>query len=137
MLIAHTRPAKKKKLARPLSRAPLSFSIMALRRSLHTALRLLSSRAAGPSPHSAAAPLAARFSSAAAGDERAAPAAAAADAATESLDEVRARIFGTHIGDGRSTGRKLLRGALAGPAVATWYPPEIVDPLFLDVDDTR
>ena len=108
-------------------------AIMALRRSLPIALRLLSSRAAGPSPHSATAPPLAAAAARAPFSSSSSP----PPAEDESLDQIRARIFGTHVGDGRSTGRKLLRSALAGPAVAAWYPPEIVDPLFLDVDDTR
>lgn len=55
----------------------------------------------------------------------------------ETLDQIRARIFGTHIGDGRPSGRKLLRSRLAGPTVVAWYPADIVDPLYVDVDDVR
>jgi small subunit ribosomal protein S33 len=57
----------------------------------------------------------------------------------QTLAAIRARIFGTHIGDGRPSGRKLLRKPLIGPAVAAYYPPDpaALDPLFVDVDDTR
>lgn len=57
----------------------------------------------------------------------------------QTLAAIRARIFGTHIGDGRPSGRKLLRRALIGPAVAAYYPsdPAALDPLYVDVDDTR
>lgn len=105
---------------------------MSLRRSLlDVAGRLLRATTAGPSssapPALAAAlpPAARRYST------------SSAAATDESLDEIRARIFGTAIGDGQPSGRKLLRKRLAGPAVASWYPPDIVDPLFVDVDDTR
>jgi small subunit ribosomal protein S33 len=57
----------------------------------------------------------------------------------QTLAAIRARIFGTHIGDGRPSGRKLLRKPLIGPAVANYYPPDpaALDPLFVDVEDTR
>lgn len=104
---------------------------MSLRRGL---ARLLSSVTAGPSaPPAPFAVVAAAWRSVTA--RHASISAAAPD--DESLDEVRARIFGTAIGDGRPSGRKLLRKRLAGPAVSAWYPPEIVDPLFVDVDDIR
>jgi small subunit ribosomal protein S33 len=100
---------------------------MALRRgaaALASALR----RAVGPPPPPAAlrAPAAIRpFSS--------------SPAPEETIDEIRARIFGTHIGDGRPSGRKILRKKLIGPAVAAWYPPDVkeIDPFFVDVDDAR
>jgi small subunit ribosomal protein S33 len=57
----------------------------------------------------------------------------------QTLAAIRARIFGTHLGDGRPSGRKLLRRALIGPAVAAYYPPDpaAMDPLWVNVDDTR
>lgn len=55
----------------------------------------------------------------------------------EDLELVRARIFGNHIGDGRRSGRKVLRRPLKGDKVANWYldaPMAKLDPLFVDPD---
>ena len=40
----------------------------------------------------------------------------------EYLDNVRFRIFGTHIGNGLRSGRKVLRKNLIGDKVLAWYP---------------
>jgi small subunit ribosomal protein S33 len=55
------------------------------------------------------------------------------------VEEARARIFGTHIGDGLRSGRKILRRALIGERVASYYPPQWFagDPLLVDVDAER
>eukprot|EP00887_Chlorella_sp_A99_P004453 scaffold30.g4453.t1 len=57
----------------------------------------------------------------------------------ESLEQIRARIFGNHIGNGLRSGRKVLRGALKGPRLMEWYPedPCKLDLLMPDVDADR
>jgi len=40
----------------------------------------------------------------------------------EYLDNVRFRIFGTHVGNGLRSGRKVLRKNLIGDKVLAWYP---------------
>lgn len=57
----------------------------------------------------------------------------------ESLEQIRSRIFGTAIGDGRPSGRKVLRKKLVGDVVASYYPdnPAAQDPLFVDLDDVK
>lgn len=45
------------------------------------------------------------------------------------------RIFGTHIGNGLQSGRKILRKNLAGPAVMAWYERPLngaIDPFYED-----
>ncbi|KAI7839660.1 hypothetical protein COHA_006469 [Chlorella ohadii] len=74
---------------------------------------------------------------AAAAPTPAAAAAAEAPAAAEdeSLEQIRSRIFGTHIGNGLRSGRKVLRKALVGERLMAWYPPDPIkhDPLMLSV----
>mmetsp|Transcript_11661 Transcript_11661/g.20985 ORF Transcript_11661/g.20985 Transcript_11661/m.20985 type:complete len:164 (-) Transcript_11661:208-699(-) len=50
------------------------------------------------------------------------------------LDDARHRIFGTHIGNGERSGRKVLRKALAAEKMADWYMPRLthIDPVFAD-----
>lgn len=57
----------------------------------------------------------------------------------ESLEEIRARIFGNHIGNGLRSGRKLLRKKLVGDKVANYYmePIHKNDPMFVDMDIER
>ncbi len=57
----------------------------------------------------------------------------------ESLEEIRARIFGNHIGNNLRSGRKLLRKRLIGEKVASYYPEPIskIDPMFVDMDLER
>ncbi|BDA43621.1 probable mitochondrial 37S ribosomal protein S27 [Coccomyxa sp. Obi] len=57
----------------------------------------------------------------------------------ESLEEIRARIFGNHIGNGLRSGRKVLRKKLIGEKVASYYPEPIskLDPMFVDMDLER
>jgi len=57
----------------------------------------------------------------------------------ETLEQIRSRIFGTAIGDGRPSGRKVLRKKLVGDVVASYYPdnPAAQDPLFVDLDDVK
>jgi small subunit ribosomal protein S33 len=96
--------------------------------------------AAAPSPPTAAAAVPST-SAAASGEEVDAPLPGSDDAVYggQTLAAIRARIFGNHLGDGRPSGRKLLRRALIGPAVASYYPPDpaAMDPLWVDADDTR
>lgn len=68
-----------------------------------------------------------------------ASAAAESDEGEESLEQIRSRIFGTAIGDGRPSGRKVLRKKLVGDVVASYYPdnPAAQDPLFVDLDDVK
>jgi small subunit ribosomal protein S33 len=51
------------------------------------------------------------------------------------LEQIRARIFGTHIGNGLRSGRKVLRRPLKGEQLKAWYPPDPVkhDPLMLSI----
>ena len=53
--------------------------------------------------------------------------------ATE-IEQLRSKIFGTHIGNGLRSGRKLLRKPLIGHKIASYYlqPMGKGDPLFLD-----
>jgi small subunit ribosomal protein S33 len=55
------------------------------------------------------------------------------------VEQVRSRIFGTHIGDGLRSGRKVLRRPLVGAKLASYYPPLYFagDPLLVDVDAER
>lgn len=46
---------------------------------------------------------------------------AGAQEAAESLEEIRARVFGTHLGDNRRSGRKALLKPLKGKEFANWY----------------
>ena len=57
----------------------------------------------------------------------------------QTLEEIQSRIFGTHIGNGLPSGRKLLRKKLVGEKIASYYevPVEKSDPLFESLDDER
>mmetsp|Transcript_35163 Transcript_35163/g.86270 ORF Transcript_35163/g.86270 Transcript_35163/m.86270 type:complete len:95 (-) Transcript_35163:919-1203(-) len=50
-----------------------------------------------------------------------------------------ARIFGTHVGDGLQSGRKVLAKGLAGPKFADYYVKDLgkTDPLFQDPAEER
>uniref|UniRef100_A0A061RNP6 Small ribosomal subunit protein mS33 n=2 Tax=Tetraselmis sp. GSL018 TaxID=582737 RepID=A0A061RNP6_9CHLO len=50
------------------------------------------------------------------------------------IADARHRIFGTHIGDGKRSGRKVLRKALVAERIADWYMPleTKADPIFAD-----
>ena len=57
------------------------------------------------------------------------------------LDQARWRIFGTHVGNGLRSGRKVLRKNLIGDKVVSWYPqteaygkPHAGDKLWDDPD---
>ena len=43
----------------------------------------------------------------------------------ETIEQIRARIFGNHIGNGLRSGRKVLRRKLIGDKVASYYPEPI------------
>lgn len=57
----------------------------------------------------------------------------------ESIEEIRSRIFGNHIGNGLRSGRKVLRRKLVGDKVASYYPEPLSkqDPMFVDTDIER
>jgi hypothetical protein len=57
----------------------------------------------------------------------------------ESLEEIRSRIFGTHVGNGLRSGRKVLRKKLKGETMVAWYPanPIKADPLMPDLKAER
>lgn len=57
----------------------------------------------------------------------------------ETIEEVRSRIFGTHIGNGLRSGRKILRKKLIGDTIASYYPKEISksDPFMLNLKAER
>ena len=61
-----------------------------------------------------------------------------AKTATE-IARVAARVFGHHLGDGRPSGRKILRAPLIGEQLAAYYPKSMaaLDPLFTAPDETR
>ena len=62
-----------------------------------------------------------------------------AAASQESLEEIRARIFGNHLGNGLRSGRKVLRKKLIGDKIASYYPEPIEkqDPMFVDLNIER
>ena len=43
----------------------------------------------------------------------------------ETIEQIRSRIFGNHIGNGLRSGRKVLRRKLVGDKVASYYPEPI------------
>ena len=60
-------------------------------------------------------------------------------AGPETIEQIRSRIFGTHIGNGLQSGRKLLRKKLVGEKIASYYPVPLSkgDPLFVNLDAER
>ena len=62
-----------------------------------------------------------------------------ATSSVESIEEIRSRIFGTHIGNGLRSGRKILRRALMGEKLAAYYPENVLkmDPLMPDLKAER
>lgn len=60
------------------------------------------------------------------------PSATAARVSERAVQEVRSRVFGTHIGDDRKSGRKVLSRRLKGHAMVNWYwtPPRGCIPGF-------
>lgn len=55
----------------------------------------------------------------------------------ETMHEIRARIFGYHIGNGLRSGRKILKKAMIGPRIANYYLKPIKDPLMMDIVQER
>jgi small subunit ribosomal protein S33 len=57
----------------------------------------------------------------------------------ESLEEIRARIFGNRIGNGLRSGAKLLKKKLVGEKIANYYPKPIAknDPMFINLRAER
>ena len=58
----------------------------------------------------------------------------------QTLQQIRARVFGDHIGNGLPSGRKLLRKKLVGAKIASYYGPQDLeksDPLFEDEKAAR
>lgn len=58
----------------------------------------------------------------------------------QTLQQIRARVFGDHIGNGLPSGRKLLRKKLMGEKIASYYGPQDLersDPLVEDVNAAR
>ena len=57
----------------------------------------------------------------------------------ESLEQITSRIFGTHIGNGLRSGRKVLRKRLIGDKIASYYPEPVAkyDPMFVDMNIER
>lgn len=53
----------------------------------------------------------------------------------ESLEQIRSRIFGIHIGNGLRSGRKILSRPLIGQKLLEYYPKSLVkqDPFMLDL----
>lgn len=49
------------------------------------------------------------------------------------MDEIRARVFGYHLGNGLRSGRKILRKKLVGDMIASYYIEPIKDPLMLNL----
>ena len=57
----------------------------------------------------------------------------------ESLEEIRARIFGNRIGNGLRSGAKLLKKKLIGEKIASYYPEPIskFDPMYINLRAER
>ena len=57
----------------------------------------------------------------------------------ESLEEIRARIFGNRIGNGLRSGAKLLKKKLVGEKIASYYPEPIskFDPMYINLRAER
>jgi len=57
----------------------------------------------------------------------------------ESLEEIRARIFGNRIGNGLRSGAKLLKKKLSGEKIATYYPEPVAkhDPMYINLRAER
>jgi small subunit ribosomal protein S33 len=53
----------------------------------------------------------------------------------ESLEQIRSRIFGIHIGNGLRSGRKILSRPLIGQKLLEYYPKNLIkqDPFMLDL----
>ena len=65
--------------------------------------------------------------------------ASAIEITQEELAQMRSRIFGTHIGNGLPSGRKLLQKKLIGEKIASYYEhgEPLKDPLIVNLDAER
>ena len=63
----------------------------------------------------------------------------AQDYTEDQIAEIRQRVFGTHIGNGLPSGRKLLRKKLMGEKIASYYDhaEPVKDPLIVNLDAER
>ena len=57
----------------------------------------------------------------------------------DNLELIKSTIFGTHIGNGLRSGRKVLRKKLIGDKIASYYPEPVAtyDPMFVDTNIER
>lgn len=57
----------------------------------------------------------------------------------QQIAEIRQRVFGTHIGNGLPSGRKILRKKLMGEKIASYYAhaEPLKDPLIVNLDAER
>lgn len=57
----------------------------------------------------------------------------------ETLEQIQSRIFGTHIGTGQRSGRKILKRPLLGPKIASYYLEDIakIDPFMISLKAER
>lgn len=62
---------------------------------------------------------------------------AAAGGRAKLVAETASRIFGTWIGDGLRSGRKVLRQKMIGEEIASYYMEAIKDPLLDDPSEAR
>lgn len=60
----------------------------------------------------------------------------AREVSEEEIAKIRQRVFGTHIGNGLPSGRKILRKKLVGEKIASYYDhaKPLKDPLIVDLD---
>ncbi|KAL6777770.1 MRPS33 [Auxenochlorella protothecoides x Auxenochlorella symbiontica] len=65
--------------------------------------------------------------------------AAQASYSDEEIREIEARIFGSHIGNGLPSGRKILKQKLVGEKLASYYPENVLraDPYMLNIQAER
>lgn len=63
----------------------------------------------------------------------------AAEISDKQIADIRQRVFGTHIGNGLPSGRKILRKKLVGEKIAAYYDHgrPIKDPLIVDLAAER
>lgn len=63
----------------------------------------------------------------------------AQDYTEQQIAEIRQRVFGTHIGNGMPSGRKLLRKKLMGEKIAAYYAhaEPLKDPLIVNLEAER
>ena len=63
----------------------------------------------------------------------------AQDYTEQQIAEIRQRVFGTHIGNGLPSGRKILRKKLMGEKIASYYAhaEPLKDPLIVNLEAER